>query len=146
MARSGTLSPVTASYLALCFPHPPSSAPQNNKDYFDQGLDEVKLLRYVNAADPGDESGLLRLHDFFYFKASCWLCSQENQTQLTRLWQPTGCFSLLPISSSPTTHSHQCPLIHPRFANFLTKFFCCLQEHLVLVTELLRANLYEFQK
>ena len=44
---------------------------QNNKDYFDQGLDEVKLLRYVNAADPGDESGLLRLHDFFYFKVSC---------------------------------------------------------------------------
>lgn len=60
---------------------------KNNKDYFDQGLDEVKLLQYVNAADPGDEAGLLRLHDFFYFK-----------------------------------------------------------EHLVLVTELLRANLYEFQK
>ena len=60
--------------LNLC-PHPalvshPPPAPQNNKDYFDQGLDEVKLLRYVNAADPGDESGLLRLHDFFYFKAS----------------------------------------------------------------------------
>ncbi|KAL4424107.1 hypothetical protein ABPG75_001408 [Micractinium tetrahymenae] len=60
---------------------------KNNKDYFDQGLDEVKLLQYVNAADPHDESGLLRLYDFFYFK-----------------------------------------------------------EHLVLVTELLRANLYEFQK
>ncbi|KAL4445000.1 hypothetical protein ABPG77_004050 [Micractinium sp. CCAP 211/92] len=60
---------------------------KNNKDYFDQGLDEVKLLQYVNAADPHDEAGLLRLYDFFYFK-----------------------------------------------------------EHLVLVTELLRANLYEFQK
>lgn len=33
-----------------------------------QGLDEVKLLQYVNAADPHDESGLLRLYDFFYFK------------------------------------------------------------------------------
>jgi hypothetical protein len=42
---------------------------QNNKDYFDQGLDEVKLLQYVNAADPNDEFGVLRLHDFFYFKA-----------------------------------------------------------------------------
>ncbi|EFN52148.1 hypothetical protein CHLNCDRAFT_36965 [Chlorella variabilis] len=68
-------------------PPPPPPHPQNNKDYFDQGLDEVKLLQYVNAADPQDEAGLLRLHDFFYFK-----------------------------------------------------------EHLVLVTELLRANLYEFQK
>ena len=118
---------------------PPSACPltptphtQNNKDYFDQGLDEVKLLQvrditlrfrprcslqdvwaaaaaitvvvacfwlmllhaaavacahrrllvhrlvhplpllpqYVNAADPGDEAGLLRLHDFFYFKVA----------------------------------------------------------------------------
>ena len=43
---------------------------QNNKDYFDQGLDEVKLLQYVNGADPNDEAGILRLHDFFYFKVS----------------------------------------------------------------------------
>ena len=60
---------------------------KNNKDYFDQSLDEVKVLRYVNAADPGDEYGILRLYDCFYFK-----------------------------------------------------------EHLILVTELLRANLYEFAK
>jgi hypothetical protein len=60
---------------------------KNNKDYLDQSLDEVKLLRYVNAADPHDEHGVLRLHDFFYFK-----------------------------------------------------------EHLILVCELLRANLYEFAK
>lgn len=60
---------------------------KNNKDYFDQSLDEVKVLRYVNAADPGDEYGILQLYDFFYFK-----------------------------------------------------------EHLILVTELLRANLYEFAK
>eukprot|EP00887_Chlorella_sp_A99_P005970 scaffold27.g5970.t1 len=60
---------------------------KNNKDYFDQSLDEIKLLRYVNCADPADEHGILRLYDFFYYK-----------------------------------------------------------EHLVLVCELLRANLYEFQK
>jgi dual specificity tyrosine-phosphorylation-regulated kinase 2/3/4 len=60
---------------------------KNNKDYVDQSLDEIKVLRYVNNADPGDEQGILRLYDFFYFK-----------------------------------------------------------EHLILVTELLRANLYEFTK
>ena len=57
--------------MVLTFPAPPPPPPphpQNNKDYFDQGLDEVKLLQYVNAADPQDEAGLLRLHDFFYFK------------------------------------------------------------------------------
>lgn len=60
---------------------------KNNKDYLDQSLDEIKVLLYINNADPGDEQGILRLYDYFYFK-----------------------------------------------------------EHLILVTELLRANLYEFTK
>jgi serine/threonine protein kinase len=53
---------------------------KNNKDYFDQSLDEVKLLRYINDADPDDARGILRLHDYFYYKArallhnSCWHC------------------------------------------------------------------------
>ena len=41
---------------------------KNNKDYFDQSLDEIKLLRHINAADPDDQHGLLRLHDYFYYK------------------------------------------------------------------------------
>jgi hypothetical protein len=41
---------------------------KNNKDYLDQSLDEIKLLRYVNGADPGDESGIVRLYDFFYYR------------------------------------------------------------------------------
>uniref|UniRef100_A0A061RLX5 Kinase family protein n=1 Tax=Tetraselmis sp. GSL018 TaxID=582737 RepID=A0A061RLX5_9CHLO len=60
---------------------------KNNKDYFDQSLDEIKLLQYVNQADPADSSGVLRMYDYFYYK-----------------------------------------------------------EHLFIVCELLRANLYEFQK
>mmetsp|Transcript_26782 Transcript_26782/g.49194 ORF Transcript_26782/g.49194 Transcript_26782/m.49194 type:complete len:951 (-) Transcript_26782:531-3383(-) len=60
---------------------------KNNKDYFDQSLDEIKLLKYVNARDPNDEMAVVRLYDYFYYK-----------------------------------------------------------EHLFLVCELLRANLYEFQK
>ncbi|KAK9861667.1 hypothetical protein WJX84_010633, partial [Apatococcus fuscideae] len=60
---------------------------KNNKDYLDQSLDEIKLLKYVNENDPNDEYGILHLFDYFYYK-----------------------------------------------------------EHLILVCELLRANLYEFQK
>ena len=41
---------------------------KNNKDYFDQSLDEIKLLSHINTADPLDEHGLLRLYDFFYYK------------------------------------------------------------------------------
>ncbi|XP_057476831.1 uncharacterized protein LOC130764545 [Actinidia eriantha] len=59
----------------------------NDKDFFDQSLDEIKLLKFVNKHDPGDERHILRLYDYFYY-----------------------------------------------------------QEHLFIVCELLRANLYEFQK
>ncbi|KAL6980713.1 hypothetical protein U1Q18_022349 [Sarracenia purpurea var. burkii] len=59
----------------------------NDKDFFDQSLDEIKLLKFVNKHDPGDEHHILRLYDYFYY-----------------------------------------------------------QEHLFIVCELLRANLYEFQK
>lgn len=60
---------------------------KNDKDFFDQSLDEIKLLKFVNKNDPADEWHILRLYDYFYH-----------------------------------------------------------QEHLFIVTELLKANLYEFQK
>ncbi|CAK7327934.1 unnamed protein product [Dovyalis caffra] len=60
---------------------------KNNKDFFDQSLDEIKLLKHVNKHDPGDKYHLLRLYDYFYYR-----------------------------------------------------------EHLLIVCELLKANLYEFHK
>lgn len=60
---------------------------KNDKDFFDQSLDEIKLLKFVNKHDPADERHILRLYDYFYH-----------------------------------------------------------QEHLFIVCELLKANLYEFQK
>ncbi|KAH6767818.1 Protein kinase superfamily protein [Perilla frutescens var. hirtella] len=60
---------------------------KNNKDFFDQSLDEIKLLKYVNKHGPGDKYHLLRLYDYLYY-----------------------------------------------------------QEHLLIVCQLLKANLYEFHK
>ncbi|XP_075075737.1 uncharacterized protein LOC107780763 [Nicotiana tabacum] len=60
---------------------------KNNKDFFDQSLDEIKLLKFVNKHDPADKYHLLRLYDYFYYR-----------------------------------------------------------EHLLIVCELLKANLYEFHK
>lgn len=60
---------------------------KNNKDFFDQSLNEIKLLKLINKHDPRDEHHILRLYDYFYHR-----------------------------------------------------------EHLFIVTQLLRANLYEFQK
>ncbi|CAI9754052.1 unnamed protein product [Fraxinus pennsylvanica] len=60
---------------------------KNNKDFFDQSLDEIKLLKYINKHDPADKYHILRLYDYFYYR-----------------------------------------------------------EHLLIVCELLKANLYEFHK
>ncbi|XP_059644195.1 uncharacterized protein LOC132285968 isoform X2 [Cornus florida] len=60
---------------------------KNNKDFFDQSLDEIKLLKFINKHDPADKFHLLRLYDYFYYR-----------------------------------------------------------EHLLIVCELLKANLYEFHK
>lgn len=43
---------------------------KNNKDFFDQSLDEIKLLKFVNKHDPGDKYHLLRLYDYFYYRVS----------------------------------------------------------------------------
>lgn len=43
---------------------------KNNKDFFDQSLDEIKLLKYVNKHDPADKYHILRLYDYFYYRVS----------------------------------------------------------------------------
>ncbi|GJM88829.1 hypothetical protein PR202_ga05399 [Eleusine coracana subsp. coracana] len=47
---------------------------KNDKDFFDQSLDEIKLLKYVNKYDPEDEHHVLRLYDYFYFQAIARQC------------------------------------------------------------------------
>lgn len=39
---------------------------KNDKDFFDQSLDEIKLLKLVNKHDPADRFHILRLYDYFY--------------------------------------------------------------------------------
>eukprot|EP00741_Cyanophora_paradoxa_P005604 tig00000912_g5432.t1 len=41
---------------------------KNNKDFFDQSLDEIKLLKYINSAGNADEKHVLQLYDYFYYK------------------------------------------------------------------------------
>jgi len=59
---------------------------KNNKDFFDQSLDEIKLLKYVNKHDPGDKYHILRLYDYFYYRVSAFaidlditICFRYNQ-------------------------------------------------------------------
>lgn len=40
---------------------------KNNKDFFDQSIDEIKLLQFINAAGDPDEYKVVRLHGTFLF-------------------------------------------------------------------------------
>ena len=41
---------------------------ENNKDYFDQSIDEIKLLKFININGDVEENNVLRLYDHFYHK------------------------------------------------------------------------------
>ena len=75
---------------------------KNNKDFFDQSLDEIKLLRYINSNGDPDRYHVVQLYGKFSIS-----CGQVTD-------------------------------ISPDFFYF--------KEHLFLVCELLRDNLYEFCK
>ena len=46
---------------------------RNSKDFFDQALDEVKLLQLINAGRDPDEVHVLQLYDYFYYKEHVFL-------------------------------------------------------------------------
>ena len=46
---------------------------RNSKDFFDQSLDEIKLLHYINCNGDPDENHVVQLYDFFYFKEHVFL-------------------------------------------------------------------------
>lgn len=49
---------------------------ENNKDYMDQSIDEIKLLRYINCNGDCDEKNVLKLYDFFYHKEHLFLVTE----------------------------------------------------------------------
>eukprot|EP01006_Ploeotia_vitrea_P028932 TRINITY_DN61571_c0_g1_i1.p1 TRINITY_DN61571_c0_g1~~TRINITY_DN61571_c0_g1_i1.p1 ORF type:complete len:1030 (-),score=224.02 TRINITY_DN61571_c0_g1_i1:159-3248(-) len=46
---------------------------RNNKDFFDQSLDEIKLLQHINASGDADGNCVLQLYDYFYHKEHLFL-------------------------------------------------------------------------
>lgn len=41
---------------------------KNNKDFFDQSLDEIKLLQYLKDHGDPDRYHFLCMYDYFYYK------------------------------------------------------------------------------
>ncbi len=49
---------------------------KNNKDFFDQSLDEIKLLQYINSRGDTENNHILRLLDYFYTKEHLFIVSE----------------------------------------------------------------------
>jgi len=49
---------------------------ENNKDYFDQSVDEIKLLRYINVNGDADQNNVIKIHDFFYHKEHLFIVTE----------------------------------------------------------------------
>jgi serine/threonine protein kinase len=66
---------------------------KNNKDFLDQSLDEIKLLRYLNAAGDVDAHHILRLYDYFYFKEHLFISTEllrDNLYEFSRYNRESG--------------------------------------------------------
>jgi serine/threonine protein kinase len=49
---------------------------ENNKDYVDQSLDEIKLLRLINLNADIDSKHVLRMYDCFYYKEHLFIVTE----------------------------------------------------------------------
>ena len=60
---------------------------ENNKDYVDQSIDEIKLLKYINANGDPDEKNVLKLYDYFYFKEHLFLVTEILKDNLYEFYK-----------------------------------------------------------
>lgn len=63
----------TATYQIVCL-----KIIKNKKEYFDQGVDEIRVLEYIAENCNVDEKHLIRLLDYFYFR--------EHLIIVTEVW------------------------------------------------------------
>ena len=66
---------------------------KNNKDFFDQSLDEVMLLDYLKQHDPHDSHHVVHIYDFFYHKEHLFIVCEllrDNLYEFSRYNRETG--------------------------------------------------------
>ncbi|CAK68833.1 unnamed protein product (macronuclear) [Paramecium tetraurelia] len=60
---------------------------ENNKDYMDQSIDEIKLLKYINCNGDCDAKNVLKLYDFFYHKEHLFLVTELLKDNLYEFYK-----------------------------------------------------------
>lgn len=60
---------------------------ENNKDFVDQSMDEIKLLNYINANGNCDEKSFLKLYDYFYHKEHLFIVTELLKDNLYEFYK-----------------------------------------------------------
>ena len=61
---------------------------ENNKDYYDQSIDEIKLLRYINInCEDVDNENVIKLIDFFYHKEHLFIVTELLKDNLYEFYK-----------------------------------------------------------
>jgi hypothetical protein len=60
---------------------------KNTKDFFDQCLDEVKLLRYISQKGNPDDYNVLKLFDYFYYKEHLFIVTELLRDNLYEFYK-----------------------------------------------------------
>ena len=105
---------------------------KNNKDFFDQSLDEVMLLDYLKQHDPDDSHYVVHIFDYFYHREHLFIVCEVSARHAARADFSLGrsviyLFLLPPI---PPHHAHSSSSEYTRLP----------------LSQLLRDNLYEFSR
>ncbi|CAG9314423.1 unnamed protein product [Blepharisma stoltei] len=60
---------------------------ENNKDYIDQSIDEIKLLLYIKENGDADEHNVLRIIDYFYHKEHLFIVTELLRDNLYEFYR-----------------------------------------------------------
>eukprot|EP00330_Aristerostoma_sp_ATCC50986_P000804 CAMPEP_0114578878 /NCGR_PEP_ID=MMETSP0125-20121206/3360_1 /TAXON_ID=485358 ORGANISM="Aristerostoma sp., Strain ATCC 50986" /NCGR_SAMPLE_ID=MMETSP0125 /ASSEMBLY_ACC=CAM_ASM_000245 /LENGTH=304 /DNA_ID=CAMNT_0001769273 /DNA_START=808 /DNA_END=1719 /DNA_ORIENTATION=+ len=65
---------------------------ENNKDYYDQSIDEIKLLKFINYNGDADDKNFIKFYDYFYHKEHLFILTEllkENLYEFYKLTKET---------------------------------------------------------
>lgn len=116
---------------------------RNNKDFFDMGLMEVKVLRLLNEHDPSDEMHVLRLLSFFYHKEHLFFVCELLRDNLYELYRYVSCSpSMQPYFTLPRVRSiaHQC-LVSLAYIHSFGLIHCDLKPENIVIQSFSRCRI-----
>lgn len=115
---------------------------RNNKDFLDQGLDEIKLLHYINSGGNPDENRVVQLFDYFYHKEHLFLVCEllrDNLYEFSKYNRESGdepYFSLARLQSIARQS-----LIALRYIHSLGLIHCDLKPENILIKSYSRCEI-----